>query len=147
MDLNSDGLISNGSQQMPQISAPIQDRDNELQRNLRQSENAVESCKVFAKMLRETRRSTAKASQTAEKLSDVVKQLNELRKEVVRLEDKVSQLEERCNEDHRCVDNMISSLKTYQGLYRYLVQRLSIPIGFDEKPGDPVINRDIEDCM
>jgi uncharacterized protein YlxW (UPF0749 family) len=96
-------------------------------------------------MLRETRRSTAKAGQTAEKLSDVVEQLNELRKAVARLENKVSQLEEQCKEGHRCVDNMITSLKNYQGLYRYLVQRLSIPIGFDERPGD-LVNGEIQDC-
>jgi uncharacterized coiled-coil DUF342 family protein len=94
-------------------------------------------------MLKETRRSTAKVSQTVEKLSSTVEQLNELRAVVEQLREKVSELEEKCHQDHQCVDSMISNLKNYRGLFDYLVHRLSVPIGFDGKLADgPVINTD-----
>ncbi|KAL3459621.1 hypothetical protein BJX64DRAFT_291127 [Aspergillus heterothallicus] len=159
VDLENHGPTPDGLH-VPQMISPIQERGNQLQQtDPRQGEQSIlsdpsgldteledETNRLFAAMLRETRRSTAKVSQTAEKLGSTAEQLNELRAVVEQLREKVSRLEERSHQDHQCVDSMISNLKNYRGLFDYLVHRLSVPIGFDGKLNDdPVINNDFDD--
>ncbi|KAL4778444.1 hypothetical protein BJX76DRAFT_362726 [Aspergillus varians] len=153
---SSNGSDTHGPQRTAQTSPPTWGRGDESQENnLGQSDQTMASCpsednseleeeaEFFGKILKETRRNNVKVGQNAKQLSDTVEQLNKLRKAVENLSEKVSKLEERRNEDHQSVDSVISTLRSFRGLYHHLVHRLSIPIGLEEtETEDSVLNND-----
>ncbi|KAL4740382.1 hypothetical protein BDV11DRAFT_169146 [Aspergillus similis] len=103
-----------------------------------------EEAEFFGTMLKETRRNTVNVTRATEQLSGALEQLNSLRAAVDQLREKVAQLEARHNEDRQSVDSVVSTLKSFRGIFHHLVQRLSMPIGLGYE--DFVVPDDNDQC-
>ncbi|GFG16617.1 hypothetical protein IFM61392_09600 [Aspergillus lentulus] len=161
-----DNTTSSGSQVRPQLASSIQNRGNVPRLEPVQREETLatipldhdggsrqETDAIFAATWDETSQNTARLNGIVQQLNNHTRQLNGdarrldgLIQAVAQLERSVGRLEERCNEARQRVEHIGSALVRTDRYFRYLVRRLSVPLGLDaDAIADDAMNGDSND--
>ncbi|KAF4235216.1 hypothetical protein CNMCM8980_003601 [Aspergillus fumigatiaffinis] len=161
-----DNTTSSGAQVRPQLASSIQNRGNVSRLEPVQREEIMasvpldhevgrrqETDAIFAATWDETSQNTARFNGIVQQLNNHTRQLNgdarqldRLIRAVDQLEKSVGRLEERCNEARQRVEDIGSALVRTDRHFRYLVQRLTVPLGLDANAiADDAITGDAND--